>query len=208
MRLLHPFMPFITEEIWQTLPHEGASIVRKPFPTSRADWNSQEVEQEFALLEECRALMNQERAILGHPAGKRLHFKVHGKTDGARSAFQQHKALIEYMENVENLAISGGADITAPHLLTLTSGSTEVGTTMEGADLQKAKDNVTKQMAVLQKEVARTQQKLGNPDFVAKAPPEVLADHHDRLARESRMIELLQQALSQITLEQTPHQAS
>lgn len=208
MRLLHPFMPFITEEIWQTLPHEGTSIVRKSFPTTRADWESQEVEQEFALLEECRALMNQERAILGHTAGKRLHFKIHGKTDVAQSAFGKHKDLIEYMENVENLSISGSADIAAPHLLTLTSGSTEVGTSMEGADLQEAKHNVTKQMAVLQREVARTQQKLGNPDFVAKAPPEVLTDHHDRLARESRMIELLQQALSQITLEQTPHQAS
>ncbi|MFZ1503578.1 MAG: valine--tRNA ligase, partial [Nitrospira sp.] len=64
MRLLHPFMPFISEEIWQTLPHEGASIVRQPYPTVRADWASQEAEQEFALLEECRALMNQERAIL------------------------------------------------------------------------------------------------------------------------------------------------
>ena len=79
---------------------------------------------------------------------------------------------------------------------------------MEGADLQKAKDNVTKQITLLQKEVSRTQQKLGNPDFVAKAPPEVLTDHHDRLARESRMIELLQQALQQITLEHTNHHAS
>ena len=112
------------------------------------------------------------------------------------------------MENVEHLSISGGADIAAPHLLTLTSGSTEVGTSMEGADLHKAKDNVSKQIAALQKEVSRTQQKLSNPDFVAKAPPEVLTDHHDRLARESRMIELLQQALGQITLEQAPHQAS
>ncbi len=208
MRLLHPFMPFLTEEIWQTLPHEGTSIVRKPFPATRSDWESQEVEQEFAWLDECRALMNQERAILGYAAGKRLHFKVQGKTDSARSTFEKHQALIEYMENVEHLSISGGDDIAAPHLLTLTSGSTEVGTSMEGADLHKAKDNVTKQMAMLQKEVARTQQKLGNPDFVAKAPPEVLAEHHDRLARESRMIELFQQALNQITLEQTSHQTS
>ena len=208
MRLLHPFMPFISEEIWQTLPHEGTSIVRQPFPTARAEWESQEIEQEFALLEECRALMNQERAILGYPAGKRLHFKVHGKTDGPRAAFQKHKALIEYMENAEDLGVGHTSEIAAPHLLTLTSGSTEVGTSMEGADLHKAKDNVSKQIAALQKEVARTQQKLGNPDFVAKAPSEVLTDHHDRLARESRMIELMQQALSQITLEQTPHQAS
>lgn len=208
MRLLHPFMPFISEEIWQTLPHEGASIVRQPYPTVRADWASQEAEQEFALLEECRALMNQERAILNYPAGKRLPFKVHGKTDPAAATFQKHRELIEYMENVEDLFVGSTSDVTAPHLLTLTSGSAEVGTSMEGADLQKAKDNVLKQIALLQKEVARTQQKLGNPDFVAKAPPDVLTDHHDRLARESRMIQLFEQALHQIISEQKQNQGA
>ncbi len=202
MRLLHPFMPFITEEIWQTLPHEGASIVRRPYPTLRADWDSPDAEQEFSLLEECRGLMNQERAILNYPAGKRLHFKVHGKTDHASTTFQKYRELIEYMENVDNLLVGSSSEVTAPHLLTLTSGSAEVGTSMEGADLQKAKDNVLKQLALLQKEAARTQQKLGNPDFVSKAPPEVLTDHHDRLARESRMIQLFEQALQQIISEQ------
>ncbi|MBP6198875.1 MAG: class I tRNA ligase family protein, partial [Nitrospira sp.] len=208
MRLLHPFMPFISEEIWQTLPHEGTSIVRQIYPTTRPDWESQEVEQEFALLEECRGLMNQERAILNYAAGKRLHFKVHGKTDQAAATFKKHRELIEYMENVEDLFVGSTSEVTASHLLTLTSGSAEVGTSMEGADLQKAKDNVLKQIALLQKEVARTQQKLGNPDFVAKAPPEVLTDHHDRLARESRMIQLFEQALQQIISEQKQHQSS
>ena len=208
MRLLHPFMPFISEEIWQTLPHEGTSIVRRPFPITRADWESPQAELEFALLEECRGLMNQERTILNHAAGKRLHFTVHGTNDQARAAFEKHQDLIAYMENVENLRVGATLQDEARHLLTLTSGSAEVSTSMEGADLQKAKDNVTKQIALLQKEVSRTQQKLGNPDFVAKAPPEVLTDHHDRLARESRMIELLQQALQQITLEHTNHHAS
>jgi len=205
MRLLHPFMPFITEEIWHTLPHEGTSIVRKPYPTAQPGWDSKEAEEEFSLLEECRDLMNQERAILGFQAGKRLHFKIHGKTDQARSTFQKHKELIEHMENVEDLWVGITPEVAARHLLTLTIGSTEVGTSMDGADLSKAKENVLKQMASLQKEVARTKQKLGNPEFVAKAPPEVLTDHQDRLARESRMIQLCEQALQQITLEQTHH---
>ncbi|HMZ97955.1 MAG TPA: valine--tRNA ligase [Nitrospira sp.] len=207
MRLLHPFMPFITEEIWQTLPHEGTSIVRKSFPTTRKDWESEEVEQEFALLEECRALMNQERAILGYPAGKRLHFKVHGKTEAIASILQKHKDLIEYMENVDNLWIAKTFDVSNPGgLLILTSGSIQVRTSMEDADLGKAEENVQKQIKLLQKEVDRTQQKLGNPDFVAKAPPDVLTEHRERLQRESHMIQLFQQALDQIklyTLERT-----
>jgi valyl-tRNA synthetase len=201
MRLLHPFMPFISEEIWQTLPHEGASIVRKPYPTVRADWDSQEAEQEFSLLEECRGLMNQERAILNYPAGKRLHFKVHGKTDHIYSALEKHKTLIEHMENVDNLWLANTFDVSNPGgLLILTGSSIQVRTSMEGADLQKAKDNVHKQIALLQKEVARTQQKLSNPDFVAKAPPDVLNEHRERLERESQMIQLFQHALGQIDL--------
>ena len=199
MRLLHPFMPFITEEIWQTLPHAGASIVRSPFPTTRTDWESQEVEQEFALLEECRALMNQARAILGYPAGKKLHFRAHGKTSKVGSALRKHKFLIEYMENVEDLWIADTFEGSNPGgLLVLTGNSVQVRTSMEDADLQKAKDNVIKQNMLLQKEVARTQQKLSNPDFVAKAPPDVLSEHHERLKRESQIIQLFQEALGHI----------
>ena len=199
MRLLHPFMPFITEEIWQTLPHEGASIVRKLFPITRSDWDSPEAEQEFALLDECRTLMNQERAILNYSAGKRLHFKVHGKTEEIGSALQKHKGLIEYMENVENLMVAKTFNVSNPGgLLTLTGGNIQMRTSMEDADLEKVKENVLKQIALLEKEAARTDQKLGNPEFVAKAPPDVLIEHRERLERETRMIQLLQQALQQI----------
>jgi len=199
MRLLHPFMPFISEEIWQTLPHEGSSIVRQPYPTVRADWTSQEAEQDLALLEECRALMNQARAILNYPAGKRLHFKAHGKTSKIASALRKHKFLIEYMENVEDLWIAETFEGSSPGgLLIMTGNSVQVRTSMEDADLQKAKDNVLKQITLLQKEVARTQQKLGKPDFVAKAPPDVLSEHHERLKRESQMIQLFQEALGHI----------
>lgn len=199
MRLLHPFMPFITEEIWQTLPHEGASIVRKPYPTARADWNDKEAEQEFALLEECRELMNQERAILNYPAGKRLHCKAHGKTSEIGSALRKHKELIEYMENVDGLQVAETFEVSNPGgLLILTGNSVQVRTSMEDADLQKANDNVLKQIKMLQKEVDRTQQKLRNPDFIAKAPPEVLNEHRERLERESQMIQRFQEALGHI----------
>ncbi len=201
MRLLHPFMPFITEEIWQTLPHEGDSIVRKPYPTARADWNDKEAEQEFALLEECRELMNQERAILNYPAGKRLHFKAHGKTSEIGSALKEHNELIEYMENVDGLQVAGTFEVSNPGgLLILTGTSVQVRTSMEDADLQKAESNVRKQIELLRKEVDRTEKKLGNPEFIAKAPPDVRNEHHERLNRESQMIRLFQQALDQIEL--------
>ncbi|HVG02403.1 MAG TPA: class I tRNA ligase family protein, partial [Nitrospira sp.] len=197
MRLLHPFMPFITEEIWQTLPHEGTSIVPKPYPAALPDWDSKEVEEEFAILEECRELMNQERAILNYPAGKRLGFSVFGKTQEIRDVLIKHAPLIKHMENLESLRI-GTPPENPVHLLTLTGDSIEAATTMEDADLEKVKENVVKQSAAFEKEVTRIQQKLGNPDFVAKAPPEVLVEHRNRLERETRMGHLLQTARRQI----------
>jgi valyl-tRNA synthetase len=197
MRLVHPFMPFITEEIWQTLPHEGDSIVRRPYPTARQDWESQAAEQEFAILEECRELMNQERAILNYPAGKRLHFKVHGKTPEIREVLNKHKKLIEHMENVENLMV-GNPQPNISELLTLTGDSVEPATSMQDADLEKVNENVTKQIDARGKEVARIRQKLDNHDFVAKAPSEVLTEQRERLERESRTIRLLEQARQQI----------
>ncbi|MBP8155246.1 MAG: valine--tRNA ligase, partial [Nitrospira sp.] len=116
-------------------------------------------------------------------------------------ALTKHKALIEYMENVDNLSIANTFEVSNPGgLLILTGNSVQVRTSMEDADLQKANDNVLKQIKVLQKEVDRTQQKLGNPDFVAKAPPEVLNEHRERLERESQMIQLLKNALGQIEI--------
>ena len=69
---------------------------------------------------------------------------------------------------------------------------------MEDADLGKVRENVAKQIDVLKKEIDRVQQKLNNPDFVAKAPPDVLTEHRDRLERESRMNYLLHTARRQI----------
>jgi valyl-tRNA synthetase len=199
MRLLHPFMPFISEEIWQTLPHEGTSIVRKPYPSARTDWNDKAAEQEFSLLEQCRELMNQERAILNFPAGKRLHFKAHGKTTEIGSSLKKHKELIEHMENVDGLQVAETFDVSnSGGLLILTGSTVQVRTSMEDADLQKANDNVNKQIKLLQKEVDRTEQKLGNPDFVAKAPPDVLDEYRERLERESQMIQRFEEALGHI----------
>ncbi|MCS6288699.1 MAG: valine--tRNA ligase [Nitrospira sp.] len=210
MRLLHPFMPFISEEIWQTLPHEGTSIVRKPYPTVRSDWDDKTAEEEFEIVTECVELTNLARLILNYPAGKRLHFKSHAKTDKLRSILNERKDLIEHLANIDGLMIGTTPETTMPHFLVLTRGSVDMLRTMEDmepADLHKAKENVQKQIAILEKEITRTKQKLGNPEFVSKAPPDVIVDHQDRLNRETRMLNLFQQAREQIIFEQTKQQS-
>ena len=76
MRLLHPFMPFITEEIWQTIPHEGESIVIRPYPESEQTWDDPETEEQFLLLEQTVGLVRTGRVLLNYPPGQPIEFSM------------------------------------------------------------------------------------------------------------------------------------
>ena len=75
MRLLHPFMPFITEEIWQTIPHEGESIMIQRYPTPDT-WTAPEMERRFHLLEQAMGLVRASRMLLNYPPGQQINFDV------------------------------------------------------------------------------------------------------------------------------------
>src|SRR5437870_8134133 len=72
LRLLHPFMPFISEEIWQTLPHTGETIVTQPYPVTQTDWHDPSSEETFHLFEQCIGLMRTARVLLNYPPGKEV----------------------------------------------------------------------------------------------------------------------------------------
>lgn len=76
MRLLHPFMPFLTEEIWQTLPHQGESIVVQRYPTHETAWIAPEMDQRFTLLEQTIGLVRSSRVLLNYPPGQPMTFYV------------------------------------------------------------------------------------------------------------------------------------
>ena len=71
MRLLHPFMPFLTEEIWQTLPHQGQSIVIQNYPTAESTWASPEMEERFTLLDQTIGIVRASRVLLSYTPGRR-----------------------------------------------------------------------------------------------------------------------------------------
>src|SRR5437870_3652293 len=69
LRLVHPFMPFISEEIWQTLPHTGETIVTQPYPVTQTDWHDPSAEETFHLFEQSIGLMRTARVFLNYPPG-------------------------------------------------------------------------------------------------------------------------------------------
>jgi valyl-tRNA synthetase len=181
LRLLHPFMPFITEEIWQTIPHSGETIVTQPYPAALADCRDTEAEDRFRLLEQSIGLMRTARVLLNYPPGNEVRFFV----------THEDTAMLTTLSALEqNLAHLGRGRISfAPvsewptsNVFRLVIDGLTVGVAVEGdVDLKKALDRLVKQIAENEKESQRLDGKLRNVDFVSKAPTDVIADHQDRL---------------------------
>ena len=181
MRLLHPFMPFITEEIWQTIPHQGESIVIQRFPESDQTWDAPDAERQFLLLEQAVSLVRTGRVLLNYPPGQQVEFGI------AHDEPEKQRQLTLLESHIAHLS-RGTPHVGAPtawapsRRLRLVAEGLSIGLVVSGdVDLKKALDRLVKQREEQEKDIARLAGKLENPDFVAKAPAEVLAEHRDRL---------------------------
>ncbi len=181
MRLLHPFMPFITEEIWQTIPHQGDSIVIASYPTAKEAWTSTEAEQQFALLEQTVGLVRTGRVLLNYPPGQQIPFFLRHDDQVKQVHLQQIRPFIAHLSR-GTAELAPDAGWSSAQVLRLVTGGLSVGLLVSGdVDLQKALDRILKQQTEQEKEILRLQGKLGNQEFVAKAPPDVIVDHEQRL---------------------------
>lgn len=198
MRLLHPFMPFLTEEIWQTLPHQGESIVVQTYPVVDEAWVSPETEQNFSLLEHTVGLARTARVLLNYPPGQQITFHAGHDDPGRQHQLSQLQAHITHLSR-------GRVDIGRPHdwpttrLLRLIAEGLSVGIPVaEDVDLQKAIERLDKQITETDKELYRIDGKLKNAEFTSKAPPDVIVEHHDRLQTLSRDRALLADSQQQL----------
>ena len=198
MRLLHPFMPFITEEIWQTLPHQGDSVVVQHYPAPNDAWVSPDAEQHFALLEHTVGLVRTGRVLLNYPPGQQIPFHV-GHDD-----LNRQNQLHQLQPHLAHLS-RGTAEVSSPQgwpatrLLRLITEGLTVGIAVAAdVDLKKAIERLAKQMAETDKELQRVDGKLKNTEFVSKAPPDVIAEHQERVRTLSRDHALLADSEQQL----------
>lgn len=191
MCLLHPFMPFITEELWQTFPHQGLSIVTQAYPTEEPSWDSSEAEQLFSLIEQTVNLVRTGRVLLNYPPGHPITCYLAHEDAVKQNLLGQILPHVTHLGrgSFTNLAHSSWP---SNHLLRLVVDGLSIGIEVSGeVDLQKALDRLDKQLSEIERESQRLLGKMNNPDFVSKAPPEVIADHQDRLrslAQDSSML--------------------
>ena len=96
-RLLHPFMPFLTEEIWQAIPHRGESIVIQSYPTSQSDWLDTKAEESFRIIEQVITIIRTGRALLEYNPSKKLWLYATAKDPAGVSNLQTLSPFITHL---------------------------------------------------------------------------------------------------------------
>jgi valyl-tRNA synthetase len=176
LRLLHPFMPFLTEEIWQHLPHQGESITVATWPTDRTEFTNPEAEKEMTLLMEVIRSVRNIRAEVNVPLGKPIELLIKAKSAENLTYLKRGEEVIRRLTNPEKLEI--GQELKTPEkaMSAVLSGA-EIYLPLAGLiDIEQEISRLEKELKKLDAEVERVDKKLANKGFVDKAPAHVIEE--------------------------------
>jgi valyl-tRNA synthetase len=181
LRLLHPFMPFLSEEIWQTLPHQGETITTQVYPKPQPEWKAEEAEADFGYLHQFVMTARTMRALLSYPPGKTISVFGNAQSSHALDSLKQNYHYITHLGRLD-LKLLPIDQWSGKNVLQWAIGSLTIGVLVEGdVDLNKALARIGKERSEKVTEASRIQSKLSNTEFRGKAPAEVITEHELRL---------------------------
>ncbi|HIY29026.1 MAG TPA: class I tRNA ligase family protein, partial [Firmicutes bacterium] len=194
LQLLHPFMPYITEEIWQSLPHEGESIMVSPWPVYEEQYSYPQAEEELArIMELIRGVRNRRAEMNVAPSKKaKLYIATaHPQAYETCRAILMKLAYANDMEIGEDFQLEGAVTVVTADAKAYIPMDELVDKKAELARLQKELDNAKKQLAGVDA-------KLNNEKFISKAPAAIIEgarQNGEKLRERIRMIEESMKAL-------------
>ncbi|OEH91443.1 valine--tRNA ligase [Bacillus solimangrovi] len=176
MRLLHPFMPFITEEIWQHLPTKGKSITIAKWPEVRTDLTDSDAAEEMRLLVDIIRSVRNIRAEVNTPMSKQIKLFIQAKDEDTLSKLEKNRSYLERFCNPSELKLA--TDLEAPEkAMTAVVTGADLYLPLEGLiNIDEEIARLNKELEKLNKEVDRVQKKLNNEKFVGKAPAHVVEE--------------------------------
>ncbi len=205
LRALHPFMPFITEEIWQILvsglPEEAGlprSIMIAPYPQGHKARIDEKAEEQISIVMQTIRAVRNARAQLRIPANQHLEALV--ETDGFQSALEEEAPMIQALSRVDPLRIipQGGIKGDGRRGVTLVANPVVVHLPLEGVvDLGAEQQRLQTELDDCVKNMERVEKLVSNPSFREKAKPEVVQKEQERLEelqeRRQHLNEILEQ---------------
>ena len=198
LKLLHPFMPFITEEIWQALPHSGDYLMLQQWPQHRAELDFPEEEKAMELIMDAIRGVRARRAEMNVPPSKKAQLTV---STLERAVFEQGIPFLKRLAYASDVTVEGVADagsddaMTAQGMVTVTTHAARLFMPLaELVDLEKEKARIEKELKKNRAELNKLEAKLGNPGFVNKAPAHVVEAEQDRAEKLRALLAKLEES--------------
>ncbi len=194
MQLLHPFMPFITESIWQALPHDGPSIMVSKWPEYQTELCfAAEAEQVETMMDTIRAIRAR-RAEMNVPPSKRAQVIL--LTD-ERAAYEAGILFFSKLAYASEVIFADAMPENADSMVSVvTKGATAYMPMGELIDFEKERERLNKEKAKVQKDLDFVNKKLNNPGFVAKAPAAVVEQEREKVAKLEELMAKLDASLA------------
>ena len=174
LRMLHPFMPFVTERIWQQIPHDGESIVLASWPTVDETLNNETSKQAMQHLVEVIVAVRQIRSEVNTPMSKEVPMIIQTKSDELKALLQNNEHYIKRFCNPSTLTIDSNVEL-PDEVMSQVLTDKEVHLPLEGLiNIEEEIARLSKELDKYQKELDRVNQKLNNEKFTSKAPAHII----------------------------------
>lgn len=195
LKLLHPFMPFITEEIWQHLPHTGKSIMVSEWPDYNSDWAFEDASQMEVIMDCIRGIRNI-RAEMNVDPGKKAGVVVRTYDNDALKVLRGNKDIVYSLARVSEMNFLNEDDPSPQKAISCVVKGAEIFVPMEGlVDADKEIARLNKEYKELQQEIERSDKKLSNKGFIQKAPADVVEKERLKLKDYREMLEKVEKRL-------------
>ncbi len=196
LKLVHPFMPFISEEIWQALPHEGEALMVERYPEYRESLSFPEDEQSFEMVMTAIKAVRTRRSDMNVPPSRKAHLII--ATD-RKAAFEAGAGYICKLAYASEVTVQDAAPESTAGMVSVVTDNARMFMPMaELVDLEKERARIGKELANAEKQLQAQIGKLSNQNFVTRAPEAVVNAEREKKAKLEALIENLKLSLENL----------
>ena len=194
MKLLHPFMPFVTEELWQSIPHDGETIMLSDWPTFKEELVFNKEENDFELIMQAVRAIRNRRNEMNVPPSKKAALLIETKHE---DLFNSSKQIFNRLASASEITVGEGFNAEGA-VCVVTDGAKMFIPLNELIDFEAERARLNKELEKANVDKEFFEKKLNNPGFVNKAPAQVVEAQKEQLAKVLERIEVLKKSIEEL----------